>query len=105
MTYCKRCEQWLPNDRALEQHKEDSNLHWPCDDCNLDFESADVRKQHYVQCPNHHYCEECDRHFTREEARNYHMSAKHPYCRMHDKVTIPPATSVVETDDAIGLRI
>jgi hypothetical protein len=32
MVYCDRCERWLPRIRVLNQHKEDSDTHWPCHD-------------------------------------------------------------------------
>ncbi|KAI0294629.1 hypothetical protein B0F90DRAFT_1755958 [Multifurca ochricompacta] len=84
MAYCDRCMRWFPHNRALEQHVEDSNFHWPCDDCDLDFKSYDSRKQHYIQSRNHHYCRECDRHFSFEEGRRTHMNAKHFYCENDD---------------------
>ncbi|KAH9168398.1 hypothetical protein EDB89DRAFT_2245230 [Lactarius sanguifluus] len=86
MAYCDWCERWFPHDRALEQHKEDSNSHWACDDCDLDFGSHDALRQHYIQSQNHHYCKECDRHFKFDESRRQHMDDKHWYCREHDRV-------------------
>ncbi|KAN0132177.1 hypothetical protein V8E53_009943 [Lactarius tabidus] len=83
--YCDWCQRKFGNDRALEQHKDDSN-HWACDVCNLHLGSYDALMQHYKQDPNHHYCEECDRHFEFEESRMQHMDAKHWYCRQHDRV-------------------
>ncbi|KAI0294628.1 hypothetical protein B0F90DRAFT_1811632 [Multifurca ochricompacta] len=85
MAYCDRCMRYFAHDRALEQHKEDSNNHWDCDDCDLDFESYDLRRQHYIQSRNHHYCKECDRLFNSEEGRRQHMDAKHWYCETHDR--------------------
>ncbi|SRR6266702_3700285 len=87
MAYCDRCERWFPHDRALEQHKEDSNSHWACDDCDLDFESYVALREHYIQSPNHNFCKECDRHFKFEESRKQHMDDKHWYCRKHDRVS------------------
>jgi hypothetical protein len=91
MAYCDRCERWFAHDRALEQHKEDSNSHWACDDCDLDsdFESHDALRQHYIQSENHHFCKECDRHFKFEESRRQHMDDKHHdwYCRQHNRVS------------------
>ncbi|KAH8977821.1 hypothetical protein EDB92DRAFT_2056297 [Lactarius akahatsu] len=86
MVYCDRCERWFPHDRALEQHKEDSDSHWACDDCDLDFGNHDALRQHYIQSQNHHYCKECDRHFKFDESRRQHMDDKHWYCREHDRV-------------------
>ncbi|KAH9168394.1 hypothetical protein EDB89DRAFT_1889842 [Lactarius sanguifluus] len=84
--YCDRCDRLFPHDRALEQHKEDSNSHWACDDCDLDFGSYNSLEQHYKQSQNHHYCMECDRHFKSEESRRQHMDDKHWYCRTHDRI-------------------
>ena len=86
MAYCDRCERWFPHKQALWQHEDNSNAHWPCDDCDLDFESYDARRWHYMQSPNHCFCGECDRHFNSEVSRTQHMSAKHWYCRVHNKV-------------------
>ena len=86
MAYCDRCERWFPNDRALEQHEEYSDAHWPCDDCDLDFGSSHAREEHYRQSPNHHYCRDCDRLFSHEGSKMQHMEAKHWYCQTHDKV-------------------
>jgi hypothetical protein len=85
--YCDRCSRWFRHDRAFEQHKEDSNSHWPCDDCDLDFGSDDDLRQHYIQDSDHHYCKECDKHFNFEESRRQHMDAKHWYCEQHDRVS------------------
>ena len=76
MAYCVRCARSFPHDRALEQHKSDSNSHWPCDDCNRDFASYDARQQHYVDSGKHHYCGECDRHFQNENNIRQHMNSK-----------------------------
>ncbi|KAH9989521.1 hypothetical protein BJV77DRAFT_1069463 [Russula vinacea] len=76
MSYCDRCERSFPHDRALEQHKEDSNSHWPCDDCDRDFSSYEARQQHYTNSGSHHYCEECDRHFRNENNLHAHMNSK-----------------------------
>ncbi|KAI9454521.1 hypothetical protein F5148DRAFT_1151681 [Russula earlei] len=86
MAYCKRCERSFPHLRALEQHIQNSNSHWLCDDCDIDFETFSARREHFIQSPNHHYCRECDRHFRFDESRRQHMDAKHWYCRLHDKV-------------------
>ena len=86
--YCGRCERWFPNNRALEQHIENSNSHWLCDDCNIDFESDEALRQHYIQSPNHHYCGLCDRHFNFRKSRIQHMVDKHWYCGVHDKVIV-----------------
>jgi len=87
MAYCDRCERWFQSNRALEQHKENSNAHWSCDDCDLDFGSFYARQEHYIQSRNHHYCRECDRLFNFEESRMQHMEAKHWYCERHDRVS------------------
>jgi hypothetical protein len=92
MAYCDRCERSFTSDRALEQHKEDSDAHWPCDDCDLDFGSSYARDEHYRQSPNHHYCRDCDRLFNSEESKIQHMEAKHWYCRVHDRVSNSIAT-------------
>ena len=76
MAYCVRCARSFPHDRALEQHKSDSNSHWPCDDCNRDFASYEARQQHYVGSGMHHYCGECDRHFQNENNIRQHMNSK-----------------------------
>jgi hypothetical protein len=86
MAYCDRCERRFPSERALEQHKDNSNAHWLCDDCDLDFGSFYGRQEHYKQSRNHHYCKECDRLFNFEESKIQHMEAKHWYCRAHDRV-------------------
>ncbi|KAH9168393.1 hypothetical protein EDB89DRAFT_1992280 [Lactarius sanguifluus] len=83
--YCDQCERWFPHDRALEQHKEDSNSHWICDDCNLDLENDDALRQHFIQSRNHYYCKECN-HFGFEESRRQHMNDRHWYCTVHDLV-------------------
>jgi len=84
MAYCDRCERWFSSNRALKQHEEDSNSHWPCHDCGLDFMNFDDWQEHYIQS---HYCEECDRLFNFEESKIQHMEAKHWYCRVHDRVS------------------
>ncbi|KAH9989522.1 hypothetical protein BJV77DRAFT_963881 [Russula vinacea] len=76
MAYCNRCKRSFPHDRALEQHKEDSNSHWPCDDCDRDFSSYEARQQHYANSSSHHYCEDCDRHFQNENNLHQHMNSK-----------------------------
>jgi len=76
MSYCDRCERSFPHYRALEQHKEDSDAHWPCDDCDRDFSSHDARQQHYTNSGSHHYCEDCDRHFRNENDLQFHMNSK-----------------------------
>ena len=88
MAYCDRCSRWFRDNRALQQHIENSNSHWVCDDCNVDFSSWSARREHYVHSRKHHFCGECDRHFSSDEARVQHMGDKHPYCRRHDKVRI-----------------
>ena len=76
MSYCDRCSLWLPYYQTLEQHKEVSNAHWPCDDCDRDFTSQSARKQHYIHSGNHHYCKDCDRHFQNENNLRQHMNSK-----------------------------
>ncbi|KAH9020053.1 hypothetical protein EDB84DRAFT_1515846 [Lactarius hengduanensis] len=78
--YCDRCDQWFPHDRALEQHKEDSDSHWACDDCDLDFGSHDALRQHYSQSQNHNYCKESV--FKSEPGLHSHYKDKsdHHYC-------------------------
>jgi hypothetical protein len=90
MVYCVRCNQSFPNNRVLQQHKENSNAHWICNDCRIDFGSSDSRREHYVKSRKHHYCGECNRLFESDESRVQHMEAKHSYCRMHDRVSILP---------------
>ena len=92
MAYCDRCKRSFPSNRALEQHKEDSDAHWPCDDCDLDFGSSYAREEHYRQSPNHHYCRDCDRLFNHEDSKMQHMEAKHWYCQTHDKASNSIAT-------------
>ncbi|KAH8985236.1 hypothetical protein EDB86DRAFT_2959635 [Lactarius hatsudake] len=67
MAYCDRCERSFPQDRAHEQHRSYSSVHWLCDSCNIDFAGED---------PKHHYCMQ-------------HMEAKHWYCETHDRVHDP----------------
>jgi hypothetical protein len=86
MVYCDRCRRWFRNNQALCQHEENSDAHWLCDDCGLDFESYDARRWHYMRSPSHDFCGDCDRHFISRLSRIQHMSAKHWYCRDHDKV-------------------
>ena len=85
MAYCDRCERQFTSNRALEQHEEDSNAHWLCHDCGLDFASFYDRQEHHIH--NHYYCKECDRLFDLEESKIDHMAAWHLYCRLHDKVS------------------
>jgi hypothetical protein len=87
MAYCERCERWFPHDRALQQHEDNSNSHWICNDCGLDFTSYNARREHYIQSPGHHYCRECDRHFNSEVSRMQHMDSQHWYCEAHDRVS------------------
>jgi len=39
-----------------------------------------------MRSPNHDFCWDCDRHFNSKVSRIQHMSAKHWYCRYHDKI-------------------
>ena len=89
MAYCVRCDQWFRNNQALKHHKTNSDAHWICDDCNIDFGSFNARREHHIISRYHHYCRECDRLFELEESRIQHMEAKHWYCRTHDRVSIP----------------
>jgi len=88
MAYCDRCLRWFRDDRALQQHIENSNSHWGCEDCNLDFSSSNARREHYIQSRTHHFCGECERHFSSGGARVQHMGDKHWYCQTHDRVSV-----------------
>ena len=76
MAYCSRCGLYFSSVRALEQHKEDSNAHWPCDDCDRDFGSYYARQEHYRQSPNHHFCRDCNRHFQNENNLRNHLNSR-----------------------------
>jgi hypothetical protein len=76
MVYCVRCDRSFPHDFALEQHKNISDVHWPCDDCNRDFASYNARRQHYINSSAHHYCGACDRNFQNENNLRNHMNSK-----------------------------
>ena len=77
IVYCVRCNQSFPNNRLLEQHKENSNAHWVCAECRVDFGSIDSRREHYIKSRKHYYCRECDRLFEFDESTLQHMEAKH----------------------------
>ncbi|KAH8991384.1 hypothetical protein EDB86DRAFT_2935112, partial [Lactarius hatsudake] len=89
MAYCDRCELSFPHDRAHEQHRSYSSVHWLCDSCNIDFASEECLIQHYGSSPKHHYCKECDRDFDSTMSKMQHMEAKHWYCETHDRVHNP----------------
>jgi len=86
MAYCDCCLRWFQDNRALQQHMENSNYHWVCDDCDLDFPRWNGLREHYIQSRKHYYCGECNCHFSSNRARVQHMVDEHWYCRTHDKV-------------------
>ena len=90
MAYCDRCGRGFRDNRALEQHKQDSSYHWICHDCGLDFSIFTGLDQHYKQSPKHHYCRECNTDHQSEELRLRHMEDNHWYCRLHDRVSVSP---------------
>ncbi|KAH8985218.1 hypothetical protein EDB86DRAFT_2959571 [Lactarius hatsudake] len=89
MAYCDRCERSFPHDRAHEQHRSYSSVHWLCDSCNIDFAGEECLIQHYGSSPKHHYCKECDLDFDSTMSKMQHMEAKHWYCETHDRVHNP----------------
>ncbi|OJT02299.1 hypothetical protein TRAPUB_7181 [Trametes pubescens] len=46
-------------ERALEQYKDDSNMHHICYECDKYFVSAKVLEQHEIQSPRHPSCKRC----------------------------------------------
>ena len=79
---------------AFEQHMECSNSHWACHYCDIDFESYEALRQHYILSPNHDMedsnywaCHYCDLEFESHEAlkRHYRLSPNHHYCKKCDE--------------------
>ncbi|KAG1742761.1 uncharacterized protein EDB91DRAFT_1127956 [Suillus paluster] len=71
---------------AYDQHIRDSNNHWICEDCHIDFDSWLGLKEHYVQSPHHHYCQYCNFHFNTALGLQNHYEDQHAYCRSCHKV-------------------
>ncbi|KAF8261590.1 hypothetical protein EI94DRAFT_1745694 [Lactarius quietus] len=82
MAYCNRCSRSFTNDRALEQHEENSNAHWICHDCWLDFESYSQLEKHDHSV--HDYCTQCRRGFINQNNLQQHLNSK-----THRPETIP----------------
>ena len=86
--FCSECEEDFDDEDELWDHSEEVHHGCrDCDECDLDFESHEALRQHYIQSQNHHFCKECDRHFKFEESRRQHMDDKHWYCSQHDRVS------------------
>ncbi|THH04170.1 hypothetical protein EW145_g5721 [Phellinidium pouzarii] len=84
--YCERCERRFPHQRALEQHKNDSDDHNICDECDKDFATCTGLEQHYAQSPRHHYCQTCDRHFSSDNGFLNHSTSRHHFCGEHRRM-------------------
>ena len=110
MAYCDRCDRGFRDNRALEQHKQDSSYHWICHDCGLDFSNFTGLDLHYIQSPKHHYCRECKTDYRSEELRLRHMEDDHWYCRLHDRVSVSPVIDLARllrqiVTHTLGLQI
>ncbi|KAM5541067.1 hypothetical protein V8D89_005378 [Ganoderma adspersum] len=86
MPRCDSCDRWFKNERALEQHKDDSSMHHICHDCNKDFASNMALIQHFTQSPRHHYCRSCDEHFHDWDDLYDHYDEEHYYCSICNQV-------------------
>ena len=93
MPRCDRCDRWFKNERALEQHKDDSSMHHICYDCNKDFTSNLALIQHFTQSPRHQYCRSCDEHFDDWDDLYDHYDEEHYYCRICNQVGWPSLCS------------
>ncbi|KAI0937982.1 hypothetical protein AcV7_003301 [Taiwanofungus camphoratus] len=88
MAYCDRCDRYFTNDRALQQHEENSSMHNICHRCQKDFSSEWGLTQHYVQSPIHHYCQRCDDHFRSAHDLTSHYEDVHYYCQICNSVRV-----------------
>ncbi|KAI0920684.1 hypothetical protein AcV5_010359 [Taiwanofungus camphoratus] len=86
MAYCDRCDRYFTNDRALQQHEENSSMHNICHRCQKDFSSEWGLTQHYVQSPIHHYCQRCDDHFRSAHDLTSHYEDVHYYCQICNSI-------------------
>lgn len=80
MAYCSRCTRYFVNERALEQHRDDSSQHNVCHDCNKDFATYNGLKQHWINARRHHYCQDCDELFDNYDELEEHYEDAHYYC-------------------------
>ncbi|KAI0299998.1 hypothetical protein B0F90DRAFT_1810532 [Multifurca ochricompacta] len=92
MSHCDRCERWFPHDQAYDQHRENSNNHWICDSCDIDFKNQESREQHYIfqseeglnshyrQSGEHNYCAQCEEVFGDDDELWDHAEEEHNAC-------------------------
>ncbi|TBU45968.1 hypothetical protein BD309DRAFT_989174 [Dichomitus squalens] len=66
MAYCSRCNRSFKSEHALQQHKDDSNMHHICYKCNKDFASNAALW--------------CDEHFDDSRELNDHYEEEHFKC-------------------------
>ncbi|KAG1779623.1 hypothetical protein EV702DRAFT_1178305 [Suillus placidus] len=76
MTDCYRCNRSFNSWSAYHQHVRNSNNHWECQRCQLDFESGLGLKEHYY----------CDVHFDSTSDLQDHYEGEHAYCSSCHKV-------------------
>ncbi|OJT12099.1 hypothetical protein TRAPUB_11351 [Trametes pubescens] len=85
MAFCGRCDRWFGSERALEQHKDDSNMHHICYECDKDFTSARALEQHEFQSSRHPSCEQCRILFDDWDDLYEHYDDEHHYCDICNK--------------------
>ncbi|EJF61460.1 hypothetical protein DICSQDRAFT_60528 [Dichomitus squalens LYAD-421 SS1] len=82
MAYCSLCNRFFKSERALQQHRDDSNMHYICYKCNMDFASNATLILHFTNSPQHPYCPWCDDHFGDYGDLFAHFVDAHFYCEL-----------------------
>jgi len=84
---CPECHELFDSYEELQEH--DSDEHDYCTDCQKSFGTPSHLSSKYAQPENLHFlAHNCSLTFASHDVKSMaqHMTAKHPYCRAHNRV-------------------